>query len=149
MLSSCSEPGTKRVPNKSGEAHQITVSRGDAGAFLLEIVGLIRSGRLGWHIGGGGMIGLALTALLVAIASGIWATFRTRGYVPSGREPVSAIPGPLRLTLEFTFYATAVFGFWISGWNIAAIALIVGVIIVTIMLRDRTLGFLRTTGTKA
>lgn len=135
-------PGTKRVPDRS-DRPEVSVSGSEAGSFLLEIVGLTGIAMLGWHVGGGGAMGLSLSALFVALAGGLWGIFRTRGYVPNGRDPIVAIPGPLRLVLEFTFYAIAAVGLWISGWRLAAAVLILGVIVVSYVLRERTRGLLR------
>lgn len=113
------------------------VSAGELGMFLLEIAGLIGIGRLGWHLGDSTAWSLALSALLVSVTSAIWTLFRTRGFVPSGRSPVVAVPGPVRVLIEYGFYIAAAWGLWISGWQFAAAVFAVGVVIVTFALRDR------------
>ena len=105
--------------------------------FLLEIVGLIGIGRLGWTTGSSLPWSLALSALFVALASAIWTLFRTRGFVPNGKDPVVGVPGPLRVILEYGFYAAGTWGLWVSGWNVAAVVFAVGVVVVSIALRDR------------
>jgi hypothetical protein len=105
--------------------------------FLLEIAGLIGIGRWGWHFGTGTAWSLSLSALFVAVTSAIWALCRTRGFVPNGSEPTVAVPGPVRLLIEFGFYAAGAWGLWISGWEIAAIVFVAGVVIVSIALRER------------
>lgn len=142
MPCSCFAPGMTRVPDRAG-GPDVSVSGAEAGSFLLEIVGLAGIALLGWRMGDGGAPGLSLSALFVALAGAVWGIFRTRGFVPNGEDPVIAIPGPLRLALEFTFYAVAATGLWISGWELATFVLILGVIIITVMLRDRTFGLLR------
>jgi hypothetical protein len=110
--------------------------------FLLEVVGLIGIGRLGWHLGTTTMWSLSLSALFVSVAGAIWTIFRTRGFVPSGGEPVIAVPGPVRLVIEYGFYTVGVWGLWASGWEIAAIVLAAGVVVVSFALRERLTGLL-------
>lgn len=119
------------------------ITPGFIGQFFLEMAGLIGAGRLGWHLGNRGLMGLSLALLFVAIAGAVWGVFRTPGYVPSGGQPVVATPGPLRLAIELGFFLLATWGLWVSGWEIAAIIMIVAVIAVYWVLRDRTLGLLR------
>ncbi len=110
--------------------------------FLLEVAGLIGVARLGWHLGTSFAWRLSLSALFVALAGALWTIFRTRGFVPSGGEPVVAVPGPIRVLIEMGFYALATWGLWASGWEIAAIVYVAGVIIVAIAMRDRLAGLL-------
>jgi hypothetical protein len=110
--------------------------------FLLEIVGLVGIGRLGWHLGTSTAWSVELSALLVAIAVATWTIFRTRGFVPSGGEPVVAVPGPARVVIEFGFYAAGAWGLWASGWELAALVFALGVLVVTFALRDRLAGLL-------
>lgn len=119
------------------EEARADVSAAEVGMFLLEIVGLIGIGRLGWTTGSSLPWSLALSALFVAVASAIWTLFRTRGFVPSGRDPVVGVPGPLRAVIEYGFYAAGTWGLWTSGWRFAAIIFAAGVVIVSIALRDR------------
>ena len=112
--------------------------------FLLEVVGLVGIGRLGWHLGTSTAWSLSLSALFVALTGGIWTMFRTRGFVPSGGEPVIAVPGPVRVVIEYAFYAAGAWGLWISGWELAAIVFALGVLIVTFALRHRLAGLLST-----
>lgn len=119
-----------------------TVSPGEAGMFLLEVVGLIGIGRWGWHLGTGTIWSLSLSALFVAVTGAIWSLCRTRGFVPSGGEPIIAVPGPVRLLIEYGFYAAAIWGLWVSGWEIAAIVFATGVVIVSFALRKRLAGLL-------
>ena len=122
------------------------VSAGEAGMFLLEVAGLIGIGRWGWHVGESTEWSLLLAALFVAVASLAWTLFRTRGFVPSGREPVIAIPGPVRVLIEVAFYAFGAWGLWVSGWELAATVFVAGVVIVMVALRDRYAGLLANRG---
>lgn len=124
------------------EQERPVVSSGEAGMFLLEIVGLIGVGRLGWHLGDTTLWSLALSALFVSLSGALWAIFRTRGYTPNGQEPVIHVPGPARVIIEYGFYATAALGLWISGWRVAAIVFAAGVALVSWALRDRLAGLL-------
>lgn len=110
--------------------------------FLLEIVGLIGIGRWGWHLGTSTAWSLSLSALFVAVSSAVWTIFRTRGFVPSGGEPVVAVPGPVRVVIEYGFYAAGAWGLWTSGWKIAAIVLAAGVVLVSFAMRERLAGLL-------
>jgi hypothetical protein len=118
------------------------VTTAEVGMFLLEIVGLIGIGRLGWEIGETRAWSLALSALFVSLASAVWALFRTRGFVPSGADPVVAIPGPARVVVEYVFYAVGAWGLWVSGWRIAAAVFAVGIVVVSVALRERLTGLL-------
>jgi hypothetical protein len=105
--------------------------------FLIEVVGLIGIGRRGWDLGGSTGTRLMLAAAFVLVASGVWTLFRTRGFVPSGGEPVVAIPGPVRVLIEVGFYVFGAWGLWVSGWEVAAVVFAISVVIVIIALRDR------------
>lgn len=118
------------------------VSSGEVGMFLLEVVGLIGIGRWGWHLGTSVAWRFALAALFVVIASAVWTSFRTRRFVPSGRDPMVAIPGPIRVLIEYVFYAAGAWGLWVSGWQVAAAVFAIGVVVVSIALRERLAGLL-------
>lgn len=125
--------------------HSSDVSAPQASQFFLEIAGLIGLGRLGWAVGNGGVMGLALAALLVAVAGVAWGIFRARGYVPNGGDPVVAVPGPVRLLIELAYFTLGAVGLWITGWTTAAVVLVIGVIVVYAIMHERTLGLLRNT----
>lgn len=116
------------------------VTAGDAGMFLLEVVGLIGIGRWGWHLGTSTTWSLGLSALFVATAGAVWGVFRTRGFVPNGGEPAIAVPGTVRLIIEYGFYAAGAWGLWVSGWGVAAIMFALGIVIVSFALRERVAG---------
>lgn len=110
--------------------------------FLLEVVGLIGIGRWGWQLGTSTPWSLSLSALLVAITSAIWALCRTPGFVPAGGDPAVPVPGPVRVAIEFGFYALGAWGLWVSGWQVASFVLMIGVVIVSFALRDRLIALL-------
>lgn len=112
------------------------------GMFLLEVVGLIGIGRLGWHLGTSLPWSLSLSALFVSLSSAVWAVFRTPGFVPNGNDPVIAIPGPVRVAIEIGFYTFGAWGLWASGWELAAIVFATSVVIVLFALRQRMAGLL-------
>lgn len=119
------------------------VTAGAVGQFFLEVAALIGIARLGWHLGDGGAMGLALAALMVAIAGAVWGIFRTRGFVPNGSDPVVAIPGFIRLALELVFFAIASWGLWVSGWQLAGIVMLLCIVLVYAATRERTIGLVR------
>lgn len=119
------------------ESERPAVSTGEAGMFLLEIVGLVGIARLGWHLGSGTVWKVVLTLLFVLAASALWTLFRTRGFVPSGGNPVVAVPGPMRLVIEYGFYTLGAIGLWVSGWEIAAAVFAAAVLVISIALRER------------
>lgn len=110
--------------------------------FLLEVVGLIGIGRLGWHLGTSTAGSLLLTALFVLVTSAVWTLFRTPGYVPAGNDPVIAVAGPVRVLIEYTFYGAGAWGLWTSGWRVAAVVFAAGALAVTVALRKRLAGLL-------
>lgn len=121
-----------------------TIPQGAAGQFFLELVGLIGFGRLGWTLGDGGVRGALLAAVIVVAAGALWTTFRTPGYVPSGRDPVVPIPGPVRLALELGFFTIGSVGLWVSGWELAGASLFLSTLaLYAFVMHDRTLGLFR------
>jgi len=88
--------------------------------FLLEILTLILLAILGWNLGDG-FLRLVFSAGLPIIAAALWGLFA----VPddpsrSGKAPIP-IPGLLRLLLEGSFFASAVWALRIleqSAWAI-------------------------------
>jgi hypothetical protein len=118
------------------------VTSGEMGMFLLEVVGLVGIGRLGWHVGTSTAWSLSLSALFVALSSAVWALFRTPGFVPGGGNPTIAVPGPVRVVIEAGFYAIATVGLWTSKWQVAAVVYAAGVVLVAWVLRERLAGLL-------
>lgn len=86
--------------------------------FLLELAALFALGYWGWtqHEGLGRII---LAIGLPVLAAVLWGTFRVPGY--PGKATV-AVPGPVRLLLEFTIFAAAVVLLAATGQRDAAIA---------------------------
>lgn len=140
MLFSCCALGTEPVPD---HPTRTPVTPGLAGQFLLEVAGLIGIGRLGWYLGEEPAMSLALAALFVALAGAGWGLFRTRGFVPNGRDPIVAIPGPARLALEVGFFVLASGGLWVSGGRVTGVVLLTCTILIYWVLRERTIGLLR------
>jgi hypothetical protein len=95
-----------------------------AARFLLELAALFAFGYWGWtqHAG--------LTRLLWAVgtplaAAAAWGTFRVPGQHGKG---LVAVPGPVRLLLEFVFFAAAAWALYAAdrpNW-----ALVFGVLVV-------------------
>lgn len=119
------------------------IGPGEIGMFLLEIVSLIGIGRLGWQLGDGGRAGMVMACAMVVVACSVWVVFRSRVDEGTRGATIVAIPGPLRLVIEYSVYALGVIGLWVSGWQAAAMVLGVGIVIVTVLLRGRALGLAR------
>ncbi|HEV2072296.1 MAG TPA: DUF2568 domain-containing protein [Thermomicrobiales bacterium] len=117
----------------------------EIGFFFLDIAALAGLARWGWHLGGGGLVGPALALLFVLLFGTVWAVFRARGFVPNGGDPVVAIPGPARLGIELLLYLLAAWSCWVSGWQVAAVVLVICAIAIYMAMRKRTIGLLRNT----
>ncbi len=128
-------------PLPSNNARTVTIW--EALSFFLEVLALVGIGRWGWTLADGGVGGGVLALLLIAVAGAAWGIFRARNFVPSAGEPIIAIPGALRLALEFAFYGLATVGFWVSGWYVAAFVLGIGTIVVYAAMHERVVGLLR------
>ena len=87
--------------------------------FALELALLGAFAYWGWHVGDGGVIGGLLAIAYPVAAATVWAVFRTAGDTGQAR-PVVAIPGALRLALEFALIGLAAYGVWTSGSRAAA-----------------------------
>lgn len=113
----------------------------DAGMFLLEVVSMIGIAQLAWPITGGGARWLLSGTLLIAAGSA-WGVFRTRGFVPTGGDPIVAVPGIARLVIEWGIYAAGIVGFWVAGRGLIALAVLALAVIVHIAHHQRIRGLL-------
>ena len=86
--------------------------------FSLELAGLAGIAALGWHLGSGALIGGILAAAFSLAAGAIWAIFGVGGEAGRG-DPVIAVPGWVRLTVEFAIFGISAYGIWVS-WSRAA-----------------------------
>jgi hypothetical protein len=93
--------------------------------FLLEIIMLVVLGCWGWHIGNH-WLRYPAAAGLPLIAVVLWGTFR----IPNDPKPAPvAIPGIIRLLLEWGLSGTAIWGLHALGhtqpsWWMAAIVIV-------------------------
>jgi len=87
--------------------------------FALELALLASLAYWGWHLGDGGLVGVLLAVAIPMAAGALWGIFRTRGDTGAA-EPTVAIPGVLRLALEFALIGFAAYGVWSSGSRAAA-----------------------------
>jgi Protein of unknown function (DUF2568) len=86
--------------------------------FALELVLLAAFAFWGWHLGNGGVTGVALAVLLTVIAAALWGIFRAPG--EEGGGAFVPVPGWLRLALEAALIGLAAYGVWTSGSRAAA-----------------------------
>jgi hypothetical protein len=87
--------------------------------FALELALLAALAYWGWHLGGGGFVGVLVAVAMPVTAGLTWGIFRARGDT-GPPEPTVAIPGWLRLALEFALIGLAAYGVWTSGSRAAA-----------------------------
>jgi len=106
--------------------------------FLLEIIGLVALGLMGWHIGKGFyMYAMALGLPLVAAV--LWGVFAVPGDPSrSGGAPVQ-ISGINRLGLELTFFISATWSLFATGATILGWAYGVATIVHYLISYDRVL----------
>lgn len=96
--------------------------------FLLELAALAASGFWGWRQADGAL-GVVLALGIPVIEMILWGTFRVpEDASSSGKAPVP-VPGPVRLILELTFFAFAVWALfdidsttlgWVMGGAVLA-----------------------------
>jgi hypothetical protein len=83
--------------------------------FALELVLLAAYAYWGWHLGDGGAVGILLAVALPVLAAALWGIFKTPGDTTANAQPVVAVPGVVRLALEFALIGLAAYGVWTSG----------------------------------
>lgn len=110
--------------------------------FLLELVALVSAGVLGWRITDGPGRWL-LVVLLPVIAATLWGVFA----VPedpsrSGDAPV-AVPGTVRLLIEFAVLFGGAAALWIAGLPRLALVSAVVLLVYHVLAYDRMLWLLR------
>ena len=108
------------------------VTVGDIGQFAMELASLMGIGLIGWHLGRKGVLGAILAVAFILLTGWVWGRFRTPGFVPTGRDPVVPVSGPVRIALELAVYAVGLFGIWWSGRESTAL-IVVGVLVLTLI----------------
>lgn len=135
------EPDTTKAENGREPPHQpLTIG---LVRFALEIAAIGGLGCWGWSLGDGGIDGTLLALVIPGIAAAIWGVFAVRDDPSRNPNPPVAIPGWLRLAIEFGVFGLAAYGIWTSGSRAAAETLLTGVGIVYVVSWDRQLWLLR------
>jgi len=107
--------------------------------FLLEIAMLLALGYWGWHLGGSWQQYAAAIGLPV-IAAALWGVFR----IPNDPNPAPvAIPGMIRLLLEWGLFGSAVWALYDLGYTALSLVMAVIVIVHYLVSYDRTWVMLR------
>ncbi len=107
--------------------------------FLLEIVMLIVFACWGWH-SIEGWLRYITTAGLPLIAATLWGVFR----IPNDPKPAPvAIPGVLRLLLEWVLFGLTAWALYDLGYTKSAIVMAVIVVLHYLVSYDRTWAMLR------
>lgn len=111
--------------------------------FALELFAIGGLAWWGWRLGDGGVMGAVLAILIPAIAFAIWGTFAVRDDPSRNPNPPVAIPGWLRVVIEFAVYGLAAYGLWTNGGRAWAETLLTGVGLTYVVSYDRLLWLLR------
>lgn len=77
--------------------------------FVLEVAALVIIGQWAWRAGENWPLAgrVAFTAGLTLLLAAAWAVFRVPGDHSSGKPPVVAVPGVVRLAFELAFFGFA------------------------------------------
>lgn len=88
--------------------------------FLLELALLGALGVWGWRLGDGGAAGGALALLVPLIAAVLWGVFSVPNEPSRHPRAIVAVPGIVRLALEWALFGLAAYGLWSTGSRAAA-----------------------------
>ena len=83
--------------------------------LLLELALLAAFGVWGWRLGDGGVAGGGLALLLSLIAAVPWGVFSVPNDPSRNPRAVVAVPGVVRLALEWALFGLAAYGLWSTG----------------------------------
>lgn len=111
--------------------------------FLLELVAFGSIGWAGWQVGSGGVRGGILGVLALLVAAGAWGTFSVPDDPSRNPSPVVAVPGWLRLVIEYTIFGIAACGLWVLVSRAASETFLTGIGIMTLVGWDRIWWMLR------
>ena len=111
------EPTGIKCPGPSA-APKLTVPL--AIRFLLELVLLAALGVWGWRLGNGGVAGGALALVVPTTAAVLWGLFSVPGDPSRNPRALVAVPGVVRLALEWALFGLAAYGLWSTGSRAAA-----------------------------
>ena len=102
-------PATERVAPPTADTPLAVANLG--ARFLLELAALGAVGYWAWATQSG-VWRVALVALLPLVVAALWGAFRAPG---DGGDPVVAVPGAVRLTLEALVFGGATVALWAAG----------------------------------
>ncbi|MGW1739006.1 YrdB family protein [Nocardia sp. NPDC001965] len=110
--------------------------------LLLEIVALVSAGVLGWRVTDGPGRWL-LVVLLPVIAATLWSVFAVPGDPSRSGEAPVAVPGAVRLLVEFTVLFGGAAALWFAGLPRLALVSTVVLLVYHVLAYDRVLWLLR------
>lgn len=101
------------------EKSALNLSRRDwvlgAFRFALEIAAVIALGWWGWHLAGGGILGVVLAIAIPAVAFTVWGVFAVKDDPSRNPNPPVSVPGWVRLLIEAAVFGLAAYGLWSGG----------------------------------
>lgn len=83
--------------------------------FALEIAAVIALGWWGWHLAGGGILGVVLAIAIPAAAFTVWGVFAVKDDPSRNPNPPVPVPGWVRLLIEAAVFGLAAYGLWSGG----------------------------------
>lgn len=111
--------------------------------FVLELIAFGSVALAGWHIGNGGFAGGVLASLLAIAAAALWGTFAVRDDPSRNPNPVIAVRGWIRLSIEFAIFGVAAWSLWVFVSRAASETFLTVLGIVTLVGWDRLWWMLR------
>lgn len=111
--------------------------------FMLELIAFGSIGWAGWRIGDGGITGGVFAAVAVLIAAAAWGSFSVPDDPTRNPTPVVAVPGWLRLGIEFLIFGLAAWSLWVYVSRAASETFLTALGIATLVDWDRTWWILR------
>ncbi|MGC4105674.1 MAG: YrdB family protein [Thermomicrobiales bacterium] len=83
--------------------------------FALEIWAAVALGWWGWHLAGGGAVGIVLAIAIPTAAFAVWGIFAVKDDPSRNPNPPVPVPGWVRLLIEAAVFGLAAYGLWSSG----------------------------------
>ena len=111
--------------------------------FLLELIAFGTIGWAGWRIGDGGITGGVFAAIALLIAAAVWGTISVPDDPTRNPTPVVAVPGWLRLGIEFLIFGLAAWSLWVLVSRAASETFLTALGIATLVGWDRTWWIIR------
>ncbi|MGC4191065.1 MAG: YrdB family protein [Thermomicrobiales bacterium] len=109
------------------------------GAFrlALEIAAVVALAWWGWHLAGGGILGVVLAIAIPAIAFAVWGIFAVKDDPSRNPNPPVTVPGWVRLIIEAAVFGLAAYGLWSGGHRAWAEGLLTAVGLIYFVSYDR------------